>query len=82
MLGQVEIVSGRSREAETALLKALSLDSHNYQALFGIGKVLYDTHRYMEARSYLQAAAREDPRDKEVWVGLAMIEKKLQENRK
>jgi len=82
MLGQVEIVSGRSREAETALLKALSLDSHNYQALFGLGKVLYDTHRYMEARSYLQAAAREDPRDKEVWVGLAMIEKKLQENRK
>jgi cytochrome c-type biogenesis protein CcmH/NrfG len=45
MLGQVEIVSGISREAETALLKALSLDPHNYQALFGLGKVFYDMHR-------------------------------------
>jgi len=77
LLGLTLIGLGRHQEAESVLKRAFDLDPQNFDALFGLGKLYFDVQRYSEARFYLQSAAKIKPNDREVWVGLALVEQRI-----
>jgi lipopolysaccharide biosynthesis regulator YciM len=75
-IGNIYSKAGRFDTAMINYRKAISLNSQYAEALFGMGKIYRDAQAYRQydtAIYYFNAAAKADPKNKEVFYGLAWI---------
>ncbi|GEM_PF-353897 len=79
MLGLSLMNLGRFAEAGEAYQNALRLDEDDFSGLMGMGKICFLSNRFGEAQEYLGKASKVNPSDREVWLGLAMVEEKLRQ---
>jgi tetratricopeptide (TPR) repeat protein len=73
-IGNIYSKSGKMDQAANSYKKALSLNPNYADALFGMGKIYRDAIKQFDTAIYFfNAAAKADPKNKEVFYGLAWI---------
>jgi tetratricopeptide (TPR) repeat protein len=71
-LGQVQYLLAREADAEQALKTALELRPGHEGALYALGRIYYQQHRYPEAERLLLAVVKKDAKNHRAWDNLGL----------